>query len=392
MKPLMHRTLRPMAMVLTLSIASGLDGCAGSSGEPPEAAVRALWADYLQSKQGKFAANAGTPSELWSKTEQRKWPMYDLAGYYLPDGAVPEVMLVSALPDAANGAYEIVTRFRAPNVFARDSTTVQEFTLTVLVHRRLRHWVLANALPHRTATWARETRGRISYRIAPNLTFDAAKADRAAAFVDSLAQAFDVPLPKQIEYYSAESVDQALEILGVGVPQAYGPNGGFAKPINGQVFSGDPTLGEEYRHELAHVVLAPVLRGAETTLLASEGVPTWLGGTGGRDFRGAVRHLDSYLTDERDLSLDQIIYGAAIPSEIRNAAGAVLAEMVNEAGGAAAVREYLRTGWQPAVFHAGLERLLQRPWPSIEEEWRNTVRRIVAIPVGPPYVSDLPRP
>jgi hypothetical protein len=252
--------------------------------------------------------------------------------------------------------------------------------------------VLASALPQRTAHWAHETRGRIAFRIAPGLAFNAAKAARAAVFVDSLAQAFDVPLPRQIEYYSAESVDQALEILGVEVSEKYGPNGGFAKPNNGQVFSGDPTLGEEYRHELAHVVLAPVLRDAETTLLASEGVPTWLGGTGGRDFRGAVRHLDAYLADGRDLSLDQIIYGAAIPSEIRNAAGAVLAQMVNDAGGAPALREYLRTGWQPTVFHAGLERLLQRPWTSIEEEWRNTVRGIVAISVSPPYVSGLPSP
>lgn len=378
----MRRAFGPLAAVLRTIVAItsvlGLASCSKTDAGLPETAVRQLWDAYLRSKEGRFASNAGTPSDLWSRSEQRAWPLYDLAGHYLPDGAVPEVLRVMPIAPDDSSAFEIVTRFRASAASSADSASARTFTIAVLARRQRGRWVLANVLPQRTAHWTQETRGRIAYRIAPGLRFDAAKAERAAAFVDSLARAFDVPLPRRIEYYSTESVDQALEILGVQVMETYGPNGGFAKPTNAQVLSGDPTLGEEYRHELAHVVLAPVIHDAETTLLASEGVPTWLGGTAGRDYRGAVRHLESYLAAGRDLSLDQVIYGAEIPSEIRNAAGAVLADLVNEAGGAPAVREYLRTGWRPAALHAALERLLQRPWATIEIDWRNAVRRIAA--------------
>jgi hypothetical protein len=248
--------------------------------------------------------------------------------------------------------------------------------MTVYARREGGRWVLANALPFRTHTWLRETRGRIRYRVAPALRFDASRATRAAAFVDSLAAAFGVPASERIDYYVAESVDQAMEILGVVVPERFGAAGGFAKPVNAQVFSGIPALGEEYRHELAHVVLSPILRDAPTTLLASEGVPTWFGGTAGRDYQGSVRHLDSLLRTQPQLDLNQIVFDMGVSAEIRNAAGAVLAEMLHEVGGVDALRVYLRT--PVGRMRTELERVLRRPWPAIVDDWRRRVGQIAA--------------
>lgn len=304
--------------------------------------------------------------------------MYDLAGFYLPDHAVPEVLRVTPVDPTVDSAYQVVTRFWPQSSTARDSLTRPLLTMTVFARREGDRWVLANALPYLTAAWARERRGRISYRVAPSLTFNADKALQAGAFVDSLATAFGVPAPDRIDYYVTESVDQALEVLGVVFPDRFGAAGGFAKPVNAQVFSGIPALGENYRHELAHVVLLPVLRGAETSLLASEGVPTWLGGTAGRDFPASVRQLESVLQAQPHLTLDAIIDSAGVASEIRNAAGGVLAQMVNESGGAQAVREFLRAGAHPAAIRAALERLLQRPWSTIVADWRRTVDRLAA--------------
>ncbi len=361
------------ATLAAVCLAACARGDAGSS----EKAIRQLWDEYLRSKNGRFATHAGTPSALWSAAERAKWPMYDLAGFYLPNGAVPEVVRVTPLKPAADGPHEIVTQFWPRGTVPGDTASRALFTITVIARRERGRWVLANALPQRTASWQRETRGRISYHIAPALSFDANKALRAAAFVDSLAAAFDVP-PPQIDYYVAESVDQALTILGVESAERYGAAGGFAKPVNGQVFSGIPALGEDYRHEIAHVVLYPVLRDAATTLLASEGVPTWLGGTAGDDFRASVRKLDSALRAQPRVTLDAIVNGAPVASEIRNAAGGVLAQMVNDAGGAAAVRAFLRAGPGPAAFTAELERLLRQPWPTIVQEWRGQVTRLAS--------------
>ncbi len=360
----------------SLLLALTLSACDHAPSLPSELAVRQIWEEYLASKHGQFAANAGTPSPLWDAEEQAQWPMYDLAGFYLPDQAVPEVLSITPVDSTDDSTYQITTRFWPPGLAARDSSTKPVLTITVYARRDGKRWVLANALPIRTRAWMRETRGRIRYHVAPALRFDAIKATRAAAFVDSLAAAFDVPAPRRIDYFVAESVDQAMEILGAVVPQRFGAAGGFAKPVNFQVFSGIPALGEEYRHELAHVVLLPIIRGSSTSLLASEGVPTWFGGTAGRGYIASVQHLASVLTDQPQLTLDTIVTNPRVSSDVRNAAGAVLAAMVHEAGGVDAVRTYLQS---PALgLRGALERLLLRPWPDIVRDWRRRVNQIAS--------------
>jgi hypothetical protein len=84
----------------------------GSSQDEMES-VRRLWADYIASRHGKFASNAGTPSPLWLASERVRWPRYDLAGFYLPDGAVPESVRIRPAGAGATPEYEIVTRFSA---------------------------------------------------------------------------------------------------------------------------------------------------------------------------------------------------------------------------------------------------------------------------------------
>lgn len=86
--------------------------------------------------------------------------------------------------------------------------------------------------------------------------------------------------------------------------------------------------------------------------------------------------MDSLLTAQPQLTLDTVVDHMTVPSEIRNAAGAVLAEMVHENGGIDAVGEYLRT--PGGGIRDVLVRLLQRPWPEIVVAWRERVRRIVA--------------
>ncbi len=314
------------------------------------------------------------PSPFWSSAEQARWSDYDLASQFLPLGAVARVLAVTPLNPAVDTAYRIQTRFWADDSSARDSSAAPVLTTTVYARREKRRWVLANALPYHTSAWVRESRGRIHFFVAPALRFNPTKADRAAAFVDSLAAAFDIEPPPRIDYYVAESVDQAMEILGAVTPQRYGPNGGFARV--GRIFSGNPALGEEYRHELAHLLLAPLLRDGPSSLIASEGVPSWLGGTGGRDFGGAVQHLATLLRAQPALDLHRIVYDMTVSAEIRNAAGAVLAQMLHEAGGIEAVKEFLRTptAGVPDLF----ERVLQRPWDTIGVDWRQRVDQIAA--------------
>lgn len=364
------RVLLPLLAALTLG------ACASVPTAASEAAVRTLWSEYLASKQGQYVRDASKPSVHWDAAEQAQWPVYDLAGFYLADGAIPEVLRVTPLSPRADTAYQIVTRFWPAGTTVRDSSATPELTMTVFARRKQGRWVLANALTYNTAAWKRETRGRVTFRIAPSLQFNAARAEQTAAFVDSLALALGVAPPPRLDYFVTESVDQALEIQGTRFPRRFGAAGGFSKPVNFQVFSGIPALGEAYRHEVAHVILLPIIRGSETSLLASEGVPTWLGGTAGRDYPSSVRYMDSLLVAQPAITLDRIVHDMRVSSDIHNAAGAVLAEMVHDVGGVAAVREYLRT--PGGELRGVLERLLARPWMDIVGEWRERIRRIAA--------------
>jgi hypothetical protein len=364
----------PSIRLLSVCIAISLTACASTPSPSSELAVRKVWDEYLASKKGQFKRYAGEPSPLWDPAEQQRWPMYDLAGFYLNDGAIAEVLSVTPVNPRADTAYQIVTRFWPAGATTRDASSKPELTMTVYARRHQRRWVLANALPYQTSSWTKETRGRVTYRVAPALRFDATRANRSAAFIDSLAAAFELAPPERLDYYVAESVDQALEILGVEVSIRYGAAGGFAKPVNLQVFSGIPALGEEYRHEIAHVVLQSIIRDSETSLIASEGVSTWFGGTAGRDYRASVRHMDSLLIAQPAITLDRIVDDMSVPSEIRNAAGAVFSELLHEIGGIEAVREYMRT--PGSGIRAVLTRLLQRSWPDVVVTWRQRVSRL----------------
>ena len=197
---------------------------------------------------------------------------------------------------------------------------------------------------------------------------------RAAAFVDSLAAALGVPRVDSVDYYVASSVDAAMAALGVASSIRYGAKGGFAKPVNYQVFSGIPRLGENYRHELTHIVVLPLLEHSRTTILASEGLAAWLGGTEGADFRGSVGALAQYLAAHPSVTLDSVLDSPSIPQAVRYTTGAVLCDMVFDAGGTAEIKQFLETD-QTAIRDV-LDVLLREPWPTITDEWRTAVDRL----------------
>ena len=343
-----------------------------------EAIIYRTWQAYLESKHGDLPANAGTPSALWDSTEQAKWPMYDLAGLYVPPGSRPDVESIRLDRSSGRVEYELVIPLRAQNADSADSVTSPLVTMTVYAVPERNRWVLANALPRTTRNWPQRTVGQITYFVEPPLRFDSTRARRAVAFVDSLAAAFEVPRLGPLEYYVTSSVDAALNILGVSFPARYGSNGGFSKPVNQQLFSGIPALGEDYRHELVHLVVRPLLRGSTMTILATEGLATWLGGTGAQSFPATIRQFESYLKAHPEVTLNTIVGPSSPPQEQSYPAGAVLCAMLFEHGGTAALKGFLQAGPGYGDLRAALERLLGRPWVQIVADWRATVTRLAA--------------
>jgi hypothetical protein len=213
--------------------------------------------------------------------------------------------------------------------------------------------------------------------IKPGYEFDRQRAGRAVAFTDSIASAFDVPRLESLTYYLTSSVDEVYGIMGLESDVEYGSIGGAAQPVNRQIFAGIPTLGEEYRHELAHVILAPLI-GPNTLYFASEGVPTWLGGTSGMDFPTAARRLATFLAQRPTMTLDSLMSRPS-PAPEFYAAAAVLTEMAFDHGGVEAVKALLESGPTTNDFRAATERLLERPWSAIIAYWRERVMELGSV-------------
>ena len=295
--------------------------------------------------------------------------MYDLAAFYMPRGAIPEIVSVERSETCGRSGYRILTRFRSENRGSGISS-LATVTETVYAVRDADRWVLANALSFRTCAWHRSVVGHITYVFAPDYPYDAARARRAVAFSDSVASAFSLPRLDSLTYYLATSIDEMYGIIGLESDIKYGPApvAGLAQPINHQLFSGNPRIGEEYRHELAHLNLAPLCC-VGTSYLVSEGVPTWLGGTAGMDFPNAARGLAAFLADHPAVSLDSILSGS-YDNAVVYPAGAVLVDLVFEHGGVTAVKELFNAGAMPTDLRPSLERQLGRPWSAILLDWR----------------------
>ncbi len=393
MKPSHGLNLQAFGWLVVAGCAPSVPGTPAAWEDPsskhPEALVFRAWQDYIRSKEGRLAFNAGTPSLYWMPEEQKKWPMYDLAGFYVPEGASPEVISITLTRRTDAPEYEIVTRFTVPDSDSGRPRTV--VTIAVSAIQAEHRWLLANVLPRRTRSWSSDTVGQIRYFVEPNLRFNRSRADRAVAFVDSLAIAFGVPKLGPLDYYVASSVDAALAAIGVTYPTNFGSGGGFAKPVNRQIFAAVPAWGEEYRHELTHLVLRPLFQGSTMSTLTSEGLATWLGGTGGMSFQQAARALRRFLAQRPAITLDSALAPGGLPQNEAYAAGAVLCEMVFQEGRVPALKQFLISGPGPQQLRSALERLLQRPWPDIRIAWRASVDHVAGA-VEPPHNAALQQP
>lgn len=339
---------------------------AASPAQGPEAEIYRTWLRYLESLHGQYAQGAWKPSPYWLAAEQRRWHVYALPMAYLPDSARPEVLRIEPVSDSV---YQVVTRFDEDS--ATSPMRSPSVRMTVFAVRSGDGWVLSNALPRLTATWRRETVGPITYVMEPGYPFDRGRAERAVGFTDSVAAAFGVPRLDHLTYYLTSSEDEVYRIMGLETDIKWGPVGGVAQPTNHQLFSGIPSIGEDYRHELAHMVLLPLM--GNTSFPVSEGVPTWLGGTTGMGFPAAARGLARFLAEHPAVTLDTFLTRRIAPPE-SYAAMAVFVQMVYERGGMEAVKGLFDAGAREE-FRSRMEQLFSRSWPMIVAGWRERTLR-----------------
>jgi hypothetical protein len=233
-------------------------------------------------------------------------------------------------------------------------------------------WVLTGALQRHTRGWHTRRVGAIVYHHPSAHNFDQLRAARADAFVDSTARNLGVTPPATIDYYLAQSADQMAAHLGFDwllLPS--GPGTGYGGWGSGAVYSGDPRRGEDYLHELAHVVVAPLREGGTRHGMLGEGFATWVGGSQGLNFAQLLDRLIELQGRTTSFSWSQIEESVDAQSQyIVYATGALVVDAVFRRRGWDGVRQLLLVERGDEAFFTALAGLLGISRDGFERWWR----------------------
>lgn len=346
----------------------------------PEREIFALYRHYLAHRLDTIS-----PHPDWSLSERRRWPVFDLVGNYVYQGFTNFTVVHLAPAVGFDSTYLLRTLVSAVD----DSTDeVRPLALyRVYAVREDGRWVLANALPRTTRSWQRVRIDSVTFVYPPGRRFDGARAEATARFADSLARAFALPTPA-IEYYFTDDLLETFRALGIEFfPLASDTVGGRANPADHQVFVGSSSAGENYRHEVAHVVLQPAIAQGHSAGLVVEGLMTWVGGSAGLGFRDLLPGLASYVAAHPELTLRGIMTDPPPRKgslDVGYDGFAVLCSMIHGAGGVAGLREWLRSGTDPDSVLRSAATLLRVAPARLDSVWR----RQVALPAGLPQWTD----
>jgi hypothetical protein len=336
----------------------------------PSHEIFALWRTYLSSRPGCLQ-----PAPLWSPSEQARWPAVDLLCSFVYQGFSRFTVVHLAPAVGLDSTYLIRTLVGRVSDPGRDILPLALYR--VYATREGGRWVLANALPRLTRRWNHVTIGRITFVYPPTRGFARVRAQATAAFVDSLAHAFQVPPPPTIGYYLSDDLIETLSAVGLEFfPLGGDTVGGRSNAPDRLVFIGSSSNGEGYRHELAHVILWPFLAPLPAAGLVQEGLMTWVGGSAGLDFPDLMPGLEQYLDAHADLTLESILTNPPLRTgslDVGYDGFAVLCKMVYDVGGLAGIRSLASAGREPSAILGTAARLLNVPLARLDRVWRDRV-------------------
>jgi hypothetical protein len=239
---------------------------------------------------------------------------------------------------------------------------------------------LSGALPRLTGWWEQHTKGRVTFWYAPNQHPNTGRISHTSRFVDSVATLFHVAPPKHLDLYVTGSMEEAQRATGLDFfPIASADQGRGGRAIGGGiVLSGNPTLGEEYLHEVAHAILGPAFPSRNG--LFNEGVATWLGGSRGRTTQEMYSRLHEIQLAHPAFTLGQVLTrdfpdaSAEQLSEAFYATGALVVDAVYRRAGLAGLHALALLSSDPKVLLAALPTQLGLAAPdqsALDRWWRS---------------------
>lgn len=246
-------------------------------------------------------------------------------------------------------------------------------------------WVLSQPAAVETATWRHARIGPITYVVHPRVGFDEVQATATARWAEQTATRFGLPAPAPITYYALPDLETAFRILGLDWAITTDRVGGRANPSARIVLAADPRFGAAYRHELAHVLLDPLVAGASS--LVVEGMAYWLGGGRGQPFPGMMRDLAGYLDRHPGTGLDSAIASTA---SLQFPTAAALFELAHRHGGDAAALRFARALGHAEPTRGAVARAIAASPTTVDSEWRALVHSYAPARSSAPDVDRAP--
>lgn len=337
----------------------------------PASEIFSLWRSYLAGRP-----QCGAADPRWSSSERERWPAVDLLCPFVYQGFTRYTVVQLAPAIGLDSTFVLRTLVASLSDSTRD---VQPLALyRTYAVREGGRWVLGNALPRLTRRWNHETIRRMTFVYPPGRAFDRRRAQATAVFVDSLARAFEIEPPAHMEYYFTDDLSETLGAAGLEFfPLGQDTVGGRSNAPNRLVFIGSSRNGEDYRHEVAHVVLWPFLATLRAHGLLVEGLMTWTGGSAGLSFMELMPALQGYLEENPTATLEAIL-NAPPPRQGSLDVGydsfAVLSGMVYEAAGLPGLRKLFSAGREPRAILDTAAQLVKVEPSGLDEAWRARVR------------------
>ena len=325
-----------------------------NANDPDEKEIIELWKGYIES--GEFK---NQDSIYWS-FDQMKVPDYFLwplaMNSLLTREPAVQCKVIGIFP-AENGHYSIKSSFSHVD---EDGIAHLDGIVSVYAKKFDDQYLLVNSSQYHAEVWEKHQIGNITYYVHPEHPFNKDDAERMSAFNQDIAKKFDME-PMKFEYFVTNYARQIVRLWGHDyMPKMYIPRqtGGVADIDNQIIYAGNNS--EYYPHELVHLYTYAKVT-THTHFWVQEGIATYFGGSGGKDFDWHLNELKTFLHDNPDFRLNDLkVLNVYIPNgkhmtDFRYVIGAMISQEIYKKEGIEGLIESLHTGPNDEDFFALLK-------------------------------------
>lgn len=219
---------------------------------------------------------------------------------------------------------------------------------------------LCNPLDYLTKKWNRYTVGSLEYVVNPNKIFNNSEATKMDSFNVAMSHYFKLPIIS-VKYYSCGFLPDFWYVQGEDKESMTGyyesSTGGKAAVEDKIIYSGNNT--EYYPHELVHIYVQQLLKDYDNnnfSVLALEGIPTYLGGSSERSLYYHLKKVAKYVDSNNINNIKTLreakyrISTEGVDTQVDYVIGGLIAMLIDKKSGIKGITELSNSHNDDEVF------------------------------------------